>query len=545
MRKITAAIICFALASSWSLAQVPSTGPMVPIGGARSFNCSSGTCTTVSNGSYVFQGPDGTTQFSTGATNSAAEYLQAIGGITGAGGSIIAIGAASNIAINFTAKGNANVNFGNSGSGQLVQAVDPGAPVSSGGQVQIGPQTSGQQAYVGNSTYGINLLCGTASTCQAGGSPIQTAGGVYAFNVNGDFQIDQPNEGASNGSIGNARATDGWFGVSTNGGTALSYIRSTTVPTTIGAFSTSGQFTVGSAQTISSTSDFSIYSTVFAWDIAPALWGTANAKPLTLDACMMSPTASLTYPASIGVSLNNNAGGSSYYSFVHNVVLPAANTWTCTSIPITGPTAGFAGPTGSNRIPIKISLGCGSTLQTPQTDAWVGPTTNYTCSSAQTQLAATAGAVLYVTGVHLRYGGHQNYQQSPFQQLPYGIELLRARQRYWKSFAQGTKPAQNVGANTGEIQFPAGVASTGTERAQSIRFDPPMVNAFAPTVTFYNPSAANANCRDETAGADGGAPTAGNATSSQASALTISCAGNASTAVNNLMGVHVVVDSGQ
>lgn len=138
-------------------------------GGARSFNCSGGTCTTASNGTYVFQGPDGTNQFSTGATNSAAEYLQAIGGITGAGGSIIAVGAASNVAINFTAKGNANVNFGNSGSGQLAQAVDPGAAVSSGGQVQLTPSTASGPTKIGNATYGVNLDCGTGQVCQVGG----------------------------------------------------------------------------------------------------------------------------------------------------------------------------------------------------------------------------------------------------------------------------------------------------------------------------------------------------------------------------------------
>lgn len=130
---------------------------------------------TAATGPYSFVGADGSTQFSTGATNSATEYLQAIGGITSAGGSIVAVGAAANVSINFTAKGTGNVNFGNNGSGQLAQAVDPGGAVSSGGQVQFTPSISSGPAKVGNATYGVNLDCGSGSVCQVGGQPLASS----------------------------------------------------------------------------------------------------------------------------------------------------------------------------------------------------------------------------------------------------------------------------------------------------------------------------------------------------------------------------------
>lgn len=138
-------------------------------GNGTGFTCASGTCTSP-NDVFVFKGPDGSIQFETGSTATAVDFLQSIGGISGAGATLFCqSGSDTNVSCNITAKGNANVNFANSGSGPLASGVDPGAPVSSGGAVQLTPSVANGPVKVGHSSYGVNLDCGTNALCQAGG----------------------------------------------------------------------------------------------------------------------------------------------------------------------------------------------------------------------------------------------------------------------------------------------------------------------------------------------------------------------------------------
>jgi hypothetical protein len=87
---------------------------------------------------------------------------------------------------------------------------------------------------------------------------------------------------------------------------------------------------------------------------------------------------------------------------------------------------------------------------------------------------------------------------SPFEVLPQDIVLDRCRRHYRKSFPQATTPAQNVGSTVGATFVVSDVASAvfGTR----VEFDISM--RAAPTITTYNPGAANANWRDVTNGAD-------------------------------------------
>lgn len=112
-------------------------------------------------------------------------------------------------------------------------------------------------------------------------------------------------------------------------------------------------------------------------------------------------------------------------------------------------------------------------------------------------------------------------------------ELALCRHFYRKSFNVDTAPAQNVGAATGETSFGAFTAGAAQQRSQRIEFDTPMWGA--PTVTTYNPAAANAEVRDETAGADCSAVAANDV---EQTGFDISATGNAGTAVGNKLGIH-------
>ena len=78
------------------------------------------------------------------------------------------------------------------------------------------------------------------------------------------------------------------------------------------------------------------------------------------------------------------------------------------------------------------------------------------------------------------------------------FHLDRCRRYYRKSFQLATAPAQNVGSNIGAAFAMSHVAAAAF--AAKVEFDNNM--RAAPTVTTYNPAAANANWRDVTNGAD-------------------------------------------
>ena len=553
-------------------------------------------------------GIDGSPQFSIGYTAGAAEYAQAVGGITGSGGSIIFrnVAQTGNVNGNFTAQGAGTICFGNNADGVLVCAMDPGRTVID--TIKITPSGTSAPGTIGGAQ-GVNL---TGTSVQVNGSAVRSVANsypVFALNTNGDFQIDQVNEGAALTATGSAQVIDGWRVIETQN-TKLSYqqIGTSVFP----AYKYSDKVNVVTQETIAATDHTEFFTQIMGPDSAVLQWGTAGALPIIVDVCLKGDAA-LTYPAAIPFYLSNGDTGGSYRYYIHLITLAAANTAYCNSIAIPGDTnasswaqtygnpgliAGFELAGGANFQATSASWSAGSlaggvltvdatvsgtvtinnvvedashtivpntkitsqltgttggagTYQTNGTqtvsseamvssnvDAW--GTGRFYSTLGSTQLAALASGStsnLWVGAVHVRIGT----ADSVYQPLPYALELARAQKRFWKTFAPGTKPAQNAGAATGEIQWDAQITTTGTEFSGGVGFPVQMDHAPA-TVTYYNPSATNGNCRDETAAADGGAPSAVNSTADR---LSFTCAGNAGTAVGNRMGIHITVDSGQ
>jgi hypothetical protein len=128
---------------------------------------------------------------------------------------------------------------------------------------------------------------------------------------------------------------------------------------------------------------------------------------------------------------------------------------------------------------------------------------------------------------------------SNYEIMPFDMMLNMCKRHFWKSFSYGTAPAQNAGSPTGELIGLAGKAGATT---QMITWrNPVSMRAVPGTITFYNPSSANGQARDETAAADcSGLGLAGYTTESGVATLT----GAAGTAVGNILGVHITVDAG-
>lgn len=89
---------------------------------------------------------------------------------------------------------------------------------------------------------------------------------------------------------------------------------------------------------------------------------------------------------------------------------------------------------------------------------------------------------------------------STFETRPRSVVLLQCMRYYEKSFAPGTAPAQNVGANTGEIRQHSLVGNSTQFFFPTVRFL--VAKRTTPTLTLFNPQAANAQIRNATAGAD-------------------------------------------
>ena len=143
------------------------------------------------------------------------------------------------------------------------------------------------------------------------------------------------------------------------------------------------------------------------------------------------------------------------------------------------------------------------------TTSWVKYSFTGTCASNVSQVGVyitwtptgTAGADdnLYITGVQLEKGS----TATSFDYRPYGTELALCQRYFFKTFAQGTAPASNLGATSGcLLSYTNTSASTATIDTM-LQFPVTMRTApGAGGTTFYNPQAANSNWRNSSNGAD-------------------------------------------
>lgn len=116
-------------------------------------------------------------------------------------------------------------------------------------------------------------------------------------------------------------------------------------------------------------------------------------------------------------------------------------------------------------------------------------------------------------------------------------ELLLCQRYYYKTFEVDIAPAQNIGTAY-STRITAVAAGAVTHRFPPLFF--PVVMFKVPTITLYNPSAANAQARDATAGADCSATSAVIITTVL---LDINTTGAAGTAVNNSILVSVSAEA--
>ena len=248
-----------------------------------------------------------------------------------------------------------------------------------------------------------------------------SSSGLYGFKnriINGAMVIDQRNAGASiTVSAGSTSyPVDRMLCyVETGSSGTFTAQQSSTAPT---GFVNSVIFTTATADSsISASEGYTVQHRIEGYNVADLGFGTANAKTVTLSFWVRS---SLT--GTFSGSLTN---GSFNRSYIFDYTISSANTWTQISVTIAGDTSGTWNTTNGSGLIVYWNIGAGSNF-VKTANAWGGLGW---ASSGSTNLIATNGATLYITGVQLEKGS----TATSFDYRPYGTELQLC-QRYLPAF---------------------------------------------------------------------------------------------------------------
>ena len=320
----------------------------------------------------------------------------------------------------------------------------------------------------------------TTPTTNGTGEHVTSVTGFKNRIINGNMAIDQRNAGASVTPTNLAYTLDRWFA-------GLTQSSKFTVQQNAGAVTPPAGFskylgaTSSSAYSVLTGDTFYIAQSIEGFNCADLAWGTASASSVTLSFWVRS---SLT--GTFGGSITNRTARSYPFSYT----ISAANTWEQKTVTIAGDTSGTWATDNTASVSVYFGLGSGATYS-GTSGAWAGSV--LVQPTGATSVVGTNGATFYITGVQLEKGS----TATSFDYRPYGTELALCQRYYEKSFPQSVAPAQNVGTQY-EV-FPQ-VVGASTAQAIGIKFK--CEKRASPTVTLFNPTAANAQVRNDAIGAD-------------------------------------------
>lgn len=188
-----------------------------------------------------------------------------------------------------------------------------------------------------------------------------------------------------------------------------------------------------------------------------------------------------------------NTGGDR--SFIKEYTISAANTWQFITFNVLpSPTAGTWNYTNALGILIDFNLAVGSTRFTTA-NSW--QTGNFNSTSNQVNFMATVNNVFEIQLIDM----YKGLTTLPWTVRSEAEELALCQRYYFKTFNQGTNVAQNSGTTVGAHSYIV-TNGLGTNGGNSINF--PVSMRTTPTMTAYNPLAANTNWRSITDGSDSG-----------------------------------------
>jgi hypothetical protein len=293
-----------------------------------------------------------------------------------------------------------------------------------------------------------NINVDTVTTSTAGG--VLGAGNASIMKnriINGAMVIDQRNAGASV----TATTAFEWFvdrwqsrsGVSSK----FSGQQNAGLVTPPTGFSNYLGMTSLSAYSVSSSDYFLVRQPIEGFNTSDLMFGTANAKTITLSFQVYS---SLT--GTFAGAIRNSANSRSY---VFTFSPSAANTWTSVSITVAGDTTGtWVGSTNGIGMEVVFNMGAGSTYQ-GTANAWNASGAFSTAGAVN--LVATSGATFYITGVQLEVGS----SATGYEYVNYETSLANC-QRYYSQVTVGMQLGY-VGYGWYTYAFPVTMRATPTQ----------------------------------------------------------------------------------
>ena len=197
-------------------------------------------------------------------------------------------------------------------------------------------------------------------------------------------------------------------------------------------------------------------------------------------------------------------------------------------------TTGFVGATAVIQTNVVLTANLQSFSVT--TVAPVGATVTQLCVYFSYVPVGVAGANDWfeVTDVQLEVGA----SATQFQRFSFSEQINKCLSYYRKTFIYPTLPAQNIGTINGEYLFASTIAGAFSNVLPPIILEPPM---FAiPTITYFNPAAANALIRDILNGVDF---TTTSTQDIQQGSVSIGGIGNGITPSGTLCGIHYTLEA--
>jgi len=312
------------------------------------------------------------------------------------------------------------------------------------------------------------------------------------FILNGDMAVDQNKAGGAYSSTSTeVYSLDQWRYAGATGSTGVFSVQRVASSAPGFPYSLNNVVTTTQAS-LAATDNFHIEYAIEANSIPLLQFGTANAVTVALSFWVYASTT-----GNYSVSLMEGTNSRSYVT-TYNVAV--ANTWQKQTIIIPGDTSGTY-QTGVGQFGLKViwSLGVGSTYSTSTSETWQGAA-YWNKTGSQQFITEANSSTLYITGVQFEIGkAATNFEYTAPSQM-----LLNLQRYYFKTFPQTTAVAQSAGAG-GALTYLAQIASTTAGGGQMLKY--PVQMSTTPTIVTYNPSAANANWRNSSAGSDSGSPT--------------------------------------
>lgn len=300
---------------------------------------------------------------------------------------------------------------------------------------------------------------------------------------NGDFSIDQWNEGAAyTFASTTAHAMDGVRASATGAGTFT--VQRVADPDYANRFALKVACTVADAS-IGATDNYYASFQIEGYDAAHLALGLASAASCTISFDMKFDVAGV-----YGVSVINASNNRCY---IGTVTQNVASTRESKTVTLTLDTTGTWGYTNGTGIRVRFALATGSNFH-GTANAW-GASNLFSTSSQANFMSANTNV-----GYLMNFQVEKGLLAAPEFEVVYRCRKIARAQRYFeKSFDVGTAVAQNAGS-AGALMYKVQVAGTTAGYAITVPFA--VQKRAAPSMIGYNIAAANAKFRNVDAGAD-------------------------------------------